>query len=68
MNNFLQQLVDRSLSAEPQPIRPRLPGPFEPVTGAAPGSVEAWRWLMAISIRVGWSGPPAWTWPEAAMR
>jgi hypothetical protein len=41
MNNFLQQLVDRSLSAEPLPIRPWLPGPFEPVTGAGPGLVES---------------------------
>jgi hypothetical protein len=41
MNNFLQHLVERSLNAEPQPIRPRLPGPFEPVTGAGPGSVES---------------------------
>jgi hypothetical protein len=40
MNNFLQHLVDRSLGAETQQIRPRLPGLFEPITGAEPGSVE----------------------------
>lgn len=40
MNNFLQLLVDRSLGAETQQIRPRLPGLFEPITGAEPGLVE----------------------------
>jgi hypothetical protein len=40
MNNFLQHLVDRSLGAETQQIRPLLPGLFEPITGAEPGLVE----------------------------